>query len=62
MKNQNSLLTRKQAATMLNLSVQTLAKWAMTGRHLPIVKIGRTVRYEIADIEKLIENSSTTRK
>lgn len=48
------LLTRREAATLLGLKPQTLAKWGMTGEHLPIVKIGRTARYKLSDVERLI--------
>jgi len=50
------LCTRKEAAAILGLEPQTLAKWAMTGRNLPVIRIsGRAVRYNLADIEAFIE-------
>jgi excisionase family DNA binding protein len=46
------LLTRKEAAAYLGVKVQTLAAWAVTGRYrLPVVKVGRSVRYRVADLE-----------
>ena len=53
-----TLLTRREAAAILKLKVQTLAKWAMDGKHLPVVKVGRTVRYRRTDIDKLVERGS----
>jgi excisionase family DNA binding protein len=47
-------LTRRQAAEFLSLSQQTLAVWAMTGKILPYVKLGRAVRYRLSDLEELI--------
>jgi len=52
------LLTRPQAADRLGLQVQTLASWAMDGRHLPVVKVGRSVRYKESDVDAFIEKST----
>jgi len=47
------LLTREQAAAYLGVRPQTLAVWASTGRYnLPMVRVGRSVRYRVADLEK----------
>ena len=60
MENLEKLLTRKQAAQFLCLRPQTLAVWAMTGRHLPVVTIGsRMVRYKLADLRAHVENQTT---
>jgi len=46
------LLTRCEAAVYLGVQPQTLASWAVTGRYgLPLVKVGRSVRYRVADLE-----------
>ena len=55
---QSKLLTRKEAADFLGLRTQTLAVWGMTGKHLPLVKVGRTVRYKLADLEKFIDRQT----
>ena len=48
-----SLLTRREAAEFLNLRPQTLAVWHVTGQYsLPVVKVGRAVRYRRADLER----------
>ena len=52
-----SLLNRKEAAATLGLSPQTLAKWAMTGRNLSVIRLGnRAVRYSSQEIERFIKN------
>jgi excisionase family DNA binding protein len=46
------LLTRTEAAEYLGVKPQTLAVWQVTGRYnLPVVKVGRSVRYRVADLE-----------
>ena len=58
----NKIITRKEAAEILGLSPQTLAKWAMTGKNLPVIKLGnRTVRYLYADVMSFIESRRTSR-
>lgn len=50
------LLDRKSAARYLNLSPGTLAVWDCTKRYnLNPIKIGRSVRYRKADLDKFIE-------
>lgn len=47
------LLTRKEAADYLGVKPQTLAAWHVTGKYkLPLVKVGRSVRYRLADLER----------
>lgn len=53
------LLNREQAAAYLGIQKQTLAAWATTGRyHLPMVKIGRSVRYKRESLDQFIEDRS----
>jgi len=53
------LLKRPQAAAYLGLATQTLAKWACTGKYLPLVKLGnRAVRYRQSDLDKFIEKQT----
>lgn len=52
----SKLLTREQAAAYLGLQIQTLAVWAITGRYgLPMVKVGRSVRYRQTDLDAWLE-------
>jgi len=47
---------------MLGLAPQTLAKWAMTGKNLPVVKLGnRTARYLLSDVISFISISTNGR-
>lgn len=50
------LLTPKEVARRLRVSVQSLAVWRSTKRHgLPFTKIGRLVRYRESDVRSFIE-------
>ena len=47
-----TLLTRKEAAEFLGYSEQTLAIWKCVNRYpLPYLKIGRKIRYKLADLQ-----------
>ncbi|RON06243.1 helix-turn-helix domain-containing protein [Pseudomonas brassicacearum] len=47
----------KQAAAALGVRVGTLAVWRSTGRYnLPFAKVGRLVRYRLADLAKFIDS------
>jgi excisionase family DNA binding protein len=47
------LLTRKEAAEILGVRPETLAVWHCTRRYkLPVVKVGRSCRYRLADLEQ----------
>lgn len=48
------MLTRPEAAAHLRIQPQTLAAWAATGKNLPYVKIGRSVRYRLQDLDRFI--------
>ncbi len=59
-------LDRRAAAEYLanrgiNVQPETLARWASNGRYaLPIIKIGRLVRYDRNDLDALIESHKIT--
>ena len=54
----DKLITRNEAAKLLRLAPQTLAKWAMYNRNLPVIRLGlRAVRYRLSDVESFIQNS-----
>ena len=54
-------LDRQAAAEYLatrgiEIQPETLARWACTGRYsLPMIRIGRLIRYDRADLDELIE-------
>ncbi|MBX7075613.1 MAG: helix-turn-helix domain-containing protein [Pirellulales bacterium] len=49
-------LPPKGAAQYLGVREQTLAVWRSTGRYqLPFTRVGRLIRYRVADLEKFLE-------
>jgi len=58
------LLTRKEAAQYLGLSVRTLETWARQADYneLPIIKMGtiKGIRYKISDLDEYIEKKRKT--
>lgn len=53
------LLTPRQAAAMLNVSERKLWSLGDSGR-IPRVLIDRSVRFDIADVQKFIADQKTT--
>jgi len=52
-----SLLTPKQTAETLGVTIGTLAVWRCTARYpLPFVKIGRRVMYKSSDVDHYINS------
>ncbi len=51
------LLNEKQVAKILGVARQTIANWRFQGRPPRYCKLGRAVRYSLADIESFIERS-----
>ena len=55
------LLTRAEAAEYIGVRPTTLAAWALTGRYdLPVVKVGRLVRYRKSDLDKWLHGRTFT--
>ena len=54
------LLNEKQAAAWLNVSVKTLQGWRYRGGGPKYVKLGRSVRYAMADLEAFVVASKRT--
>ena len=51
------LITPKEAALYLGLAPETLTTWRSTRRYpLPFVKVGRYVRYDLADLDRFLES------
>lgn len=50
------LLTTRQAAWRLNISERTLYSYTQSGS-IPVVRIGRAVRYDPADLRAWIERA-----
>ena len=52
----HNLLTPAQTAEILGVTIGTLAVWRCTARYpISFVKIGRRVKYRLADINNFIE-------
>lgn len=49
------LLTAEEVAAVTCLSVETLAQWRSQRRGIPYLKIGRAVRYDVADVQSYLE-------
>ena len=55
------LLTDEQATEFLQVAPGTLAVWRATKRHgLPYLKLGRSVRYRKADLEKWLQSRTVS--
>lgn len=50
----SNLLTRDEAARRLGVGASTLAAWATRRQNIPVVKVGRAVRYRPEDLETFI--------
>ena len=48
-------LTPDQAAEYLSIRPQTLAKWRCCGQGPRFVRVGRLIRYRLADLESYVE-------
>jgi hypothetical protein len=53
----DQLLTERQAAVALLVSVKTLQAWRVQGRNVPFVRVGRRIAYRVQDINDFIENN-----
>ena len=51
----DTLLTTKEVANLTGLSRETLAQWRSQKRGIPYLKIGRSVRYALADVQTYLE-------
>lgn len=55
------LVDEKRAAEILGITPGTLSVWRCVRRYpLPYSKIGRAVRYSVADLERFIESRTVT--
>jgi len=59
---EEKLLSREEAAKFLHIGAGTLSVWSCKGHNkydLPFVKIGRSVRYKLSDLNLFIEKRTT---
>lgn len=54
------LVTRKHAAEMLQVCTRTIARYESAGRLTPIRLTSRSIRYDAAQLDRLIEDSTST--
>ncbi len=55
-----NLITEKETATMLGCSIYKLQKDRRIGSPIPYIKIGRSVRYRIEDIQSYLDSQCFT--
>lgn len=51
------LLTEKEAAEILNVSIKTMQFWRLVGNGPPFTKLGRLVRYELKELQNFIQQN-----
>jgi predicted DNA-binding transcriptional regulator AlpA len=51
------MLTQKEVSKMINMSEAWLEQKRCKGGGIPYIKIGRSVKYDINDVEKYIQNN-----
>lgn len=54
----DELLTRKETAAILRVKPQTMSIWAMSGRHLPYVRVGGRAMYRKADVKRYLAQNT----
>ncbi len=60
MNNHIVLLNENQAAERLGLKVKTLQAWRQQGKGPAFIKLGRSVRYNHADLVAFLESNRRT--
>jgi excisionase family DNA binding protein len=55
-----TLLTQREAATLLKLSERTLERWRVAGIGPKFVRLGRSIRYRLTAIEAHIASCSVS--
>ena len=56
---QDAIINTDQAAALLCTPKGTLIKWRSTGENkIPVIKIGRNVRYRVSELNKWLEANS----
>lgn len=53
-----TILTTPQAALFLNLKPATLEQWRWTGRGPRFIKMGRSCRYRLTDLEAFLDSQT----
>jgi excisionase family DNA binding protein len=58
MAQETTILTKREAADLLRISIRTLERWERMGKISPTRLSPGTVRYRKSDIERLIEEGA----
>lgn len=59
-KSTEDLLNQREAAEMLNISLSTLRRWRIAGIRPNYIRLGRSIRYDKAELSEVIRERSTT--
>lgn len=54
----NRLMSEKEVAQVLNISIFCLRKWRRSRLHLPFVRVGRCVRYTTESVTRLVKEQA----
>lgn len=54
------LIREREAADMLNVSVAALRKWRREGKGPRYIKVGRLVRYRVAELDSFVTQHEHT--
>ena len=57
MQGTDKLLTEKETAALLGISVKTLQKWRYLRIGVPFIRIGRLIRYKVESITDYLTNN-----
>jgi hypothetical protein len=56
----SKLMNREEAANFLNVKTQTLAVWACRKIGPAFLRVGRSVKYKLSDLESFLDSSRVT--
>jgi len=56
MRNQAITATEKQVSELFGWAVSTLRNWRCLGKGPPYLKVGRSVRYRLEDVEAYLDS------
>lgn len=57
MSDDRKLLTKRQVATLLQVSPYTIDAWVSQRRELTFVRVGRCVRFDMKDVQAWIDRN-----
>jgi excisionase family DNA binding protein len=60
--NDTKALTRQQVAEILSVRCETLSRWAARNEGPPFVRIGKTIRYHAAEIDRYLRGEQAAHK